>query len=153
VQNSGAPFVLNRLEFNGTTADFSVSGGTLRFVANGMTAPRLVQATTQQHAISNALDLQDTLIVECTGATALDLDGSLSGPGGLTKSGTGSLAITGSADYDGTTTVSAGRLNVEGTLERKSSAVRVLPGGRLGGQGNIKRPVNAQGGGVISPGN
>ena len=46
-----------------------------------------------------------------------------------------------------------GRLNVEGTLERKSSVVNVLAGGRLGGQGTIERSVNAQGGGVISPGN
>jgi hypothetical protein len=42
---------------------------------------------------------------------------------------------------------------VEGTLERKSSVVNVLAGGRLGGQGTIERSVNAQGGGVISPGN
>ena len=153
VQNTGAPFVLNRLTFSETGAAFTISGDTLRFVADGMTAPRLVQAASQQHAITNLLDLQDALIVECTGAGALRLEGSLTGPGGLAKAGAGSLVLTGSADYDGTTTVSGGRLNVEGTLERKSSVVNVLAGGRLGGQGTIERSVNAQGGGVISPGN
>ena len=61
--------------------------------------------------------------------------------------------LSGSADYDGATTVFAGRLTVQGTLENKSSAVTVLSGAILGGQGTVKRAVNVQNGGIVAPGN
>jgi autotransporter-associated beta strand protein len=151
VQNTGGPVILNRLIFSDTGASFSISGAALRFVANGMTAPKLVQSAAQAHAITNALEQQDTLIVDCAGAGTLTLDGNLSGAGGLAKTGSGKLVLSGSADYDGTTTVSAGRLMVQGTLEAKSSAVNVLPAGILGGAGAVMRHVNVQGG-TLAPG-
>jgi fibronectin-binding autotransporter adhesin len=67
--------------------------------------------------------------------------------GGLTKTGTGTLTLTGSNLYTGTTTVSAGTLLVNGS--QPGSAVTLI-GGTLGGVGTVG-PVTATGG-TVSPG-
>ena len=71
----------------------------------------------------------------------------ISGSGGLSKRGAGSLQLTGHNTYSGPTTVSGGRLAVNGTL---ASAVTVEPGGTLGGSGVISQVENY---GTLAPGN
>jgi autotransporter-associated beta strand protein len=68
---------------------------------------------------------------------------------GLTKSGLGSLTLSGASTYTGATTVSAGRLVVDGSI---TSATTVNSGGTLGGHGTVGA-VTIKSGGVISPGN
>jgi len=71
----------------------------------------------------------------------------ISGNGGLSKRGQGSLQLTGHNTYTGPTTVSGGRLAVNGTL---ASAVTVEPGGTLGGSGVVSQAENY---GTLAPGN
>jgi len=65
-----------------------------------------------------------------TAANAITLSGALSGNGGLTKAGSGTLTLNGARNYTGDTTVTAGtlQLNVAGT---NSGAIRLTNGAVL----------------------
>ncbi|SDU50504.1 autotransporter serine peptidase EprS [Pseudomonas yamanorum] len=69
--------------------------------------------------------------------------------GSLTKSGAGSLVLSGDNTYRGPTTVNGGRLAVNGSL---TSAVTVNDSGTLGGSGRIAA-LQVNNGGTVAPGN
>jgi hypothetical protein len=68
---------------------------------------------------------------------------------GLTKSGAGTLVLSGASNFSGATAVNAGTLIVDGTI---ASPVTVNSGGTLGGTGTIGNAVTVNGGGTIAPG-
>jgi autotransporter-associated beta strand protein len=68
----------------------------------------------------------------------------------LIKTGTGTLTLTGNSTHTGTTTVSSGALQVNGSFS--SSPVTVASGAALGGNGILGNGVTIQTGGSISPG-
>ncbi|WP_244471379.1 autotransporter outer membrane beta-barrel domain-containing protein [Rhizobium ecuadorense] len=75
--------------------------------------------------------------------------GIFSGSGDLTKLGSGTLRLTGnSSAFTGTTTVSGGRLIVNGSL----GGILTMTGGRLGGSGDVGA-LSAGAGVTIAPGN
>jgi subtilase-type serine protease len=71
----------------------------------------------------------------------------ISGHGGLTKQGIGTLVLTGNNTYSGPTLVNQGRLAINGSLQ---SAVTVNDGGILGGNGRIGA-LTAKSGGTVAP--
>ncbi|WP_223569603.1 autotransporter serine protease [Pseudomonas sp. BF-R-26] len=73
----------------------------------------------------------------------------ISGHGGLTKQGVGTLVLTGANTYAGPTLVNQGRLAINGSL---LSAVTVNDSGILGGNGSIAE-LTAKSGGTVAPGN
>ena len=73
------------------------------------------------------------------------IDGS---PGSLVKVGTGTLTLSGINTYTGSTTVSGGALEVDGSI---ASATQVDPGARLSGAGTIGADANISG--TLAPGN
>lgn len=73
----------------------------------------------------------------------------ISGHGGLTKEGIGTLVLTGDNTYSGPTLVNEGRLAITGSL---ASAVTVNDGGILGGNGRIAS-LTANRGASVAPGN
>jgi fibronectin-binding autotransporter adhesin len=75
--------------------------------------------------------------------------GALSGPGGLTKTGSGAFTLSGANLYTGATTVSAGKLLVNGST---STSAVTATGGSLGGIGVVNGPVTIQSGGSLAPG-
>ncbi|CUZ79363.1 autotransporter serine protease [Serratia marcescens] len=73
----------------------------------------------------------------------------ISGHGGLTKEGMGTLVMTGANTYAGPTLVNQGRLAVNGSV---TSAVSVQSGGIVGGSGTLGS-LTARQGGTVAPGN
>ncbi|HRJ72190.1 MAG TPA: autotransporter-associated beta strand repeat-containing protein, partial [Terrimicrobiaceae bacterium] len=83
-------------------------------------------------------------------SNAVTLAGTISGSGSFSQIGGGTTTLTGSNTYLGGTTISAGKLAVNGSL---SGQVLVQNGGTLGGDGVLGGGVTVQSGGVFSPGN
>lgn len=74
--------------------------------------------------------------------------GILSGDGGLSKLGSGSLILSGISDLTGNTNVNAGTLQVNGSLA--SANVLVNSGGTLGGSGTLTGAVTVADGGHLA---
>ena len=122
----GASYTLN-------SSGVAFDGGTLRTIAN----------TTFDHATL----FNTGMIVDSDGFTS-SITGSLNGPGGLTKIGAGTIILTNTNIYSGTTTVNEGSLLVDGSISSPNTDVN--SGGLLGGVGTIfGNVVNA---GIVSPG-
>ncbi|MDY0170786.1 MAG: autotransporter-associated beta strand repeat-containing protein, partial [Thermoguttaceae bacterium] len=86
-----------------------------------------------------------------TNGHTINLSGILSGSGGLTKAGEGTLVLGGNNSYRGDTNISAGALLVNGSLHA-DSAVTVQSGGTLGGTGTIGGPASILSGGTLATG-
>jgi outer membrane autotransporter protein len=119
----------------GTGALTLADGTTLQAAANGLT-------------LANTVRLNGDVTVD-TQSNTMTLSGPISGTGGLDKIGSGTLMLTGASTYTGTTNVSEGVLNVNGSLV---SSVCVCSGGTLTGTGSIGG-LSVSGGGIVAPGN
>ncbi len=69
----------------------------------------------------------------------------------ISKSGAGTLALSGTNDYGGTTTITAGRLLFNGNSNLATGAITVS-GGTLGGTGSVGGAVTVNAGGTLAPG-
>ena len=81
--------------------------------------------------------------------TSTTFSGAISGTGGLTKIGAGTLVLTGTNPYSGATAVNGGRLTVNGSIP--NSTLTVDGGATLGGVGTIGNAIINNG--TLSPGN
>ncbi|MEX3242535.1 autotransporter-associated beta strand repeat-containing protein, partial [Serratia quinivorans] len=76
----------------------------------------------------------------------------VSGSGGLLQKGPGNLILTANNTYKGATTVSAGRLTVNGDQSAATGATTVAAGANLGGTGTIGGNVTIANDGILTPG-
>ncbi len=121
---------------NSYSGGTTISSGTLQ-VGNGGTTGAIVG------------DITNNAILIFNRSDELTYAGVISGTGTLTKSGAGNLILTGTNTYSGATTVSAGRLSVNGSI---TSAVTVQNGATLGGTGTVGQTTISSGG-THAPGN
>jgi autotransporter-associated beta strand protein len=111
-----------------------------------ISAGRLIGSTASlPGAIANAAELEFAQAAAGTFAAAI------SGTGSLSKSGAGNLILAGTSTYTGATTVTAGRLSVNGALG--NTAVTVQSSAELGGSGSIVGALAILSGGTLAPGN
>jgi autotransporter-associated beta strand protein len=115
--DSTGNFVLNAITnaISGT-GSLTYTGGTLQFVANGSTNPTLTFTNNALvQTFSNSIQVDAELKVNQAGSTATNsiLAGTISGAGGINKSGNGYVWIIQSNNtFGGPATVSAGQLSV-----------------------------------------
>jgi fibronectin-binding autotransporter adhesin len=89
-----------------------------------------------------------------TNGNAITFANGLRGPGGLIKSGAGTLTLTAAGTYQGGTTISGGILQVAAPSGSAtgSGAIIVNSGGTLSGSGTIGGTVTINAGGILDPG-
>jgi len=99
-------FVLNQLNFSGSTV--TISGNGLAF-ANDAAPPQINQSAAVTSTVGNNIALNaDTTVATASGGVTLN--GVISGTGGITKTGTGVLTVGNvSNNYSGPTVISGGR--------------------------------------------
>ncbi|KQY92234.1 hypothetical protein ASD21_12455 [Caulobacter sp. Root1455] len=144
--------------FTGTT---TVQGGSVRILHLPQTAEVQVD-----NGVLDLSGLTQTITNLSGGATGeVDIDGgaltvnqsgsttfagAITGSGSFTITGGGVIELTGANTYTGDTTVSAGKLKINGSV---TSDVTVGSAGALGGSGTIGGDVVVQTGGQVTPGN
>ncbi|MCY3018583.1 MAG: autotransporter-associated beta strand repeat-containing protein [Planctomycetota bacterium] len=137
----------------------TVSGVVLTFNDN----VTLGASATLTHTGANSLTISGTLTTggntltdyaAAPASTSGTISGQIAGAGGLTKDGPGTLLLTNSSPgYTGSTTVTAGTLQVQATASIASSAVTVDSNGTLSGTGATGAIfVTAPNTGTVSPG-
>lgn len=95
------------------------------------------------------VDVGPGSVLTVSGTTSTEFSGSIQGGGGLTKGGASILELSGDNDYVGATTINAGSVIVNGSIE--GSITTVNTGGTLGGTGSVGDVVIATGG-SLAPG-
>ena len=137
--------------WNTSTANWTTGSGPSEAFSDGSQAT-FNNASGGVVTLSGALAPR-AVVVSATGgnyAFVSTAGNQITGAATLSKSGAGTLLLYGTNTYSGATTVSAGKLLVNGSLA--NSAVTVGNGGTLGGTGPFGSLVAVQSGGVLSPG-
>ena len=155
-EGAGATILTSANSYSGGT---TVVNGTLGVGANGALGTGPVELFTDATLAftANGLNLANAVVLEGsldptidTGANTDTISGVISGPGSLTKTGSGELILTGADTYTGATTVAAGTLIVNGSIAA-SSSLTLDSGTTLGGSGAVGGFV-VPSGATVAPG-
>ena len=147
----GAAPSLAAITFNNTNASYLImqGSGTSGIALNGGTSSALIQDEGGSHEINAPLALDTDVTATVTRAgDVLILSGAVSGAGGLTESGGGTLVLSGLNSYAGNTNVNGGILEVDGSIA--SASTYVNNGAALDGIGTIGGSVYNRG--IVIPG-
>jgi autotransporter-associated beta strand protein len=139
---------LGTFDCNGNTNTLNkliLSSGTVTTEAGTLAVPSVTDTGTS--SIAGNWTLPSTITVNA--ASTLTVSAVLSGSGGLTKAGPGTLVLTGNNAYTGATIVVAGTLLVDG--QQTGSTMTVKSGATLRGTGAVGT-VNVLAGGAMLPG-
>jgi len=115
----------------------TVNGGTLQ-IGNGDVNGEI-----------SSLNITNNAAIVVNRSGPMDLSSAIAGSGSLTKLGNGTLTLSGASTYTGATTLTAGGLEVDGTLAG-SGALNTASGTVLNGIGTVGGPVTVAG--AFNPG-
>lgn len=125
---------------------FSMDGGTIRFTSTVLQTPLTGNRGFMLGANGGTIDVADTITMGANGRIRESVAGA-----SLTKAGAGTFIMaSGTSNYTGTTTVSAGSLLIEDGATLSSSNVTVASSATFGGLGSVGGSVTVNG--TLSPG-
>jgi len=155
VSLDGASPSLSGITFSNTNACTLAQGsaGELTLKGNGGAAATIT-VTSGSHCVAVPVTLAGNASVAVTRSIdSLTISGTLAGSNfGITKTGDGSLNLTGSNTYGGATHVNAGSLWINGVQARAIGTVTVASGATLGGIGALGGATTIESGGTYAPG-
>jgi len=125
---------------------FSMDGGTIRFTTTVLSTPLTGNRGFMLGASGGTIDVNPGVTMRANGRIRESVAGA-----SLTKTGTGTFIMaSGTSNYTGATTVSAGSLLIEDGATLSSSNVTVASGATFGGLGAVGGTVTVNG--TLSPG-
>jgi uncharacterized protein with beta-barrel porin domain len=166
IVSGGTLSIGSETNIGGSTASLTLQSGTL-LTTGAVTTSGAVDVTGSFdiNASGGAVTFTDTMsgsdgaVLSSSGNLSLNtiqvasgtftISGNLTGTQPLTKTGSGSLVLTGTNSYNGNTTVSAGFLEVDGSLTASSTTVSSWA--TLSGTGTVQA-IHVLSGGTVSPG-
>jgi autotransporter-associated beta strand protein len=152
--SSGVTGLQNGLVLNGGTV--SSRGLAYSNYRNLLLESNITAGGAATSTISSEISLRGSRSIEVGNGSTLNITGGIANDGfdggsqGITKTGAGTLGLSGNNTYTGTTTVSSGTLIVNGNIS--SSVTTVQSGATLGGAGTVGS-VTVNSGAFINPGN
>ncbi len=112
----GANPVLSAITFNNSARSYTIApgtGGALQMVSG--TTPATIQVAAGSHSITSRIVLSSNLAINVATGSTLSIGGAISGAGkSLTKTGAGTLTLSGADSFTGGITVSGGSLIARG---------------------------------------
>lgn len=138
VMNSN--YTVNSLQFTNTASSFTLtSSASNRRLTMGGTVPSIMQKSANDQTIQHEIIFSTTTIIDTIGTGLLNLDGILSGSGGIAKYGTNTLVLAGNNTYTGSTVVNQGVVRAASSTAfgGTGSGLTVLQGATLQLTNNI----------------
>ena len=146
---SGAISLNSRFDIIATAGGaISTTSGLVSFIADSDT--NLSGTIMYAGAVNHGSNGSTWSLADTTG----EMSAAISGSGGLTKLGVGTLKLGAANTFTGVTAINGGRLNVNGALADGGAVtdVTVASGTTLGGTGTVSGAVSVSNGGKIAPG-
>jgi autotransporter-associated beta strand protein len=150
------PVTLGTLDVDGNTPHSfnAIGNGSLTFATPRDNAVINMRPLAGASAINAPVTLSNNLDIVTDGKSSLLMSGPISGGGNITKTGTGTLIISGDNSFSGNTSVREGTLMVaNGTGSAVNGTVTVQFGSTLTGEGSIAGTALLIQDGHLAPGN
>jgi len=126
---------LNAITFSNASSSYTVGGSGVIIMVQGSSAP-LIEVLAGNHFIENALDLQTNVSFTNAAGAQLTVSGNITGNGGISQGGSGTLVLSGNNRYIGGAVVNAGTLVAGSSAALGSGGVQLL-GGTLSLETNL----------------